>query len=77
MKPIKFHDQCVLFAETQDEYETLPVLIAREKEYISCWKLSLWERAKVLLVGKVYINILGHQPPINLTIDKPFEVSQS
>ena len=76
MKPINFDKDCVLFAENQPEYGTLPVLIIKGdmgEFYTSCWKLSFWERIKILFVGKIYPMILGHQPPIALSIDKPHE----
>lgn len=77
MKPIKFEDNCVMFAENQPEYETPPVLIVEDamgKTYTSCWRLSLWERIKMLFVGRIYIGILGLQPPIVLSIDKQYEM---
>ena len=39
---------------------------------ISCWKLSLKERVKALLYGRVWLGILsGHtQPPVWLDCDK-------
>ena len=71
MKPIRFDDGCLMFAENQPEYNTPPVLVVNN-EYVSCWKLTLLERIKTLFIGKVYINILGHQPPIIVSIVKPY-----
>ena len=76
MEPIKFDDNCIMFAEDQPEYETLPVLKVEGDMgtfYTSCWKLSFWEKIKVVFTGKIFIMILGLQPPISLAIEKPYE----
>lgn len=77
MKPIKFEETCVMFAKNQPEYETLPVLIVEDemgKVFTSCWKLSFWERIRMLFLGKIYLGILGGQPPIMLSIDKQYDI---
>lgn len=61
MKPIKFKEVNVEFAKNQDEYETLPALKldTNEGEVISCWKLSFFERLKVLITGKVWLSLMS------------------
>lgn len=41
---------------------------------ISCWRLPLWARLKIMLTGKVWLGVLsGHtQPPVWLTTELPF-----
>lgn len=41
------------------------------KDYLSCWKLTLWQRLRVLLRGEVWLNIAGMQPPVSLHVNKP------
>ena len=45
---------------------------------IFCWKLSLWERAKLLFTGRIWHLIWSRQcviQPVCLTVEKPFEES--
>ncbi len=77
MKTIKFEKDCINFGEDQDEYKTLPVVIAEDengKIYISCWKLNIWEKIKVLLNGRIYLMILGNQPPVIITTKKEYKL---
>lgn len=58
MKPIKFKGYNYEWAKGQDEYETLPAYLnlkSEGKETISCWKLTWWERLKVLFTGKIWV----------------------
>lgn len=79
MKPVKFHPNCINYAEGQPEYETLPVLRANTPEgidvCISCWEFSFIERIKVLFFGKIYLSVLGLQPPVSLDITKIVETT--
>lgn len=73
MKPVIFDKSCVMFAENQDEYITLPVEIVENNDgkiYISCWKPSLWERIKILFIGEIYLSILGMQPPVRVETER-------
>ena len=63
MKPIYFPEQTHLIAEHQDEYQTLPAYIG-EDQTISCWKLSLRERLKVLFTGKMWLLQLSFGGPL-------------
>ena len=75
MEPVNFHEQCKMFAENQPEYLKLPVFVADTiggpDMFISCWRLSLWERVKLLFTKDIYLSILGNQPPIILELDSP------
>jgi hypothetical protein len=78
MKPIKFPEANVVFAENQEEYLPLPAFVDREDPngtVVSCWGLSLWERVKVLWSGRIYLSVLSfHQPlqPQLPAVDPPF-----
>lgn len=56
MKPIPFKEQNIVFAENQDEYESLPAHKVDEPEgrVIFCQKLSWKERFKVLFTGNIW-----------------------
>jgi hypothetical protein len=53
MKPIEFAEMNVQIAEHQDEYLTLPAY-QDDTVTVSCWELSLRERLKVLVLGKIW-----------------------
>lgn len=57
MKPIKFKGHNMVLAENQKEYQPLPVCDERSKEgtKVSCWRLSFWERIKLLFTGRLFI----------------------
>ena len=66
MKPIKFKDQNITFAENQPEYQPLPALRleTKEGEVISCWKMSFKERIKILFLGKIWLSIYTFNKPL-------------
>lgn len=75
MKPINFPEQNMVIAENQDEYLSLPAFRSDDGTVVSCWKLSLLERLKVLFTGKMYLQILtfgGALQPQLPSIDSPF-----
>ncbi len=60
MKPIDFPESTCVLAKDQDEYRDLPVWVSagEDKAMISCWKLSWWERIRLLLTGKLWVRQL-------------------
>jgi len=75
MKPIKFKEVNVTYAENQEEYNPLPVFKNKspQGEVISCWKLSFWERVRVLFKGEIWLMMLTFNKPLtpsNLTTKK-------
>lgn len=75
MQPIKFKEQTCTFAENQPEYLPLPAFKNTDGEVITCWKLSLAERIKVLFTGKVWQRQLTFNQPLqpqSPTVDYPF-----
>ena len=78
MKPIEFKQQNKVYAKDQKPYLPLPVYEDSEQggRVFHCWKLTFWERIKILFTGKLWINVLNFgQPlqPIRPMIDCPFE----
>jgi hypothetical protein len=75
MKPIKFKEQNVVYAENQEEYQPLPALKYND-EYgtvVSCWKLSIKERIKLLFTGKLWVGLVSFNKPLTpsyLTVNK-------
>ncbi len=66
MKPIKFKEQNCTFAENQPEYLPLPAFKndSKEGEVVSCWKLSLTERIRILLYGNLWVSLLSFNMPL-------------
>ena len=75
MKPIKFKESNIVFAENQTQYLPLPAYKSCEGEVISCWRLTWRERLKVLLDGEIWIRVLTFGNPLQPLlpeIDSPF-----
>ena len=75
MKPKKFKEANVVFAENQDEYLNLPAHRSGDATggVISCWTLSFRERLRVFFFGEVWLRLLtfnGPLQPVFLTVDK-------
>lgn len=75
MKPVEFKDQNVVFAKDQPEYQPLPALKldTPKGEIISCWRLSLKERLKVLISGRIWLSLMSFNKPLTpsfLTVNR-------
>lgn len=65
MKPIKFKQANVTFAENQPEYLPLPAYYDKHSgDMWSCWKLSLAERIYMLFTGKVWVGVKTFGNPL-------------
>lgn len=66
MKPIKFKEANIVFAEDQPEYIPLPAFRSNtpEGQVISCWTLSFRERIKVLFKGKIWLSLMMFGAPL-------------
>ena len=76
MKPIEFKEQNITIAKDQPEYIPLPSHRTPEGEVISCWGLTIKERLKVLLTGRIWISILTFNSklqPQRLQVKNPFK----
>ena len=76
MKPIDFPERNVIFAEDQPEYLPLPAFREQKTPFtvVSCWKLTLLERFKVLFSGKMWFSTLtfgGPLQPQSPSVEKP------
>jgi hypothetical protein len=74
VKPVEFPEQTIIWAKNQPPYFPLPAY-TDEKETISCWKLTLTERIKILLFGRLWLrqmNFGGPLQPQSPTVERPF-----
>jgi len=65
MKPVNFKQKNVTYAENQKEYLPLPSHKTNDGIVTSCWKMSFFEKVKVLFTGKIYLS--------TMTFDKPLQ----
>ena len=64
MKIIKFKECNIIYAEDQFEYVPLHAHKAKDSRVTSCWGLSFFERLKILFTGKIYIQMLTFNAPL-------------
>jgi len=79
MKIIDFKEVNVTYAEDQVEYLSLPVYKRDDGEITCCWKLSFWEKVKVLFTGCLWLSILTFNfplQPIKLSVHKPDDMEE-
>ena len=77
MKAINFPENNKVYAKDQPEYLPLPVYEDNEQggRVFHCWQLTLKERTKVLFTGKLWINVLNFNRPLQPIlpmVDCPF-----
>jgi len=75
MIPIKFPEQNCTYAKNQKEYLPLPTFKSIDGEVISCWKLTFFERIKLLFTGKLWLRQLTFNQPLqpqSPTTEYPF-----
>lgn len=64
MKPVPFFEQNNVYAENQPQYQPLPVHKTADGEVISCWRLSIFERVRVLFTGRIWFRTLTFNEPL-------------
>lgn len=66
MNPIEFKDHNVVFAKNQSQYLPLPAYQddIQGGRVFHCWQLSFLERLKLLVTGKLWINVLNFHKPL-------------
>ena len=75
MKAIDFKESNNVYGEKQFAYKNLHALVLENGYVVTCWKLSFWDKAKVLFTGKVWLSLITHAesiPPQLITVNKPF-----
>lgn len=66
MEPIKFKGVNSTFAENQEEYKPLPAHYSHDAEgnVTTCWKGTFKERLRFLLTGKMWLNSMTFNKPL-------------
>lgn len=76
MRPIEFPEQNVVYGEGMEEYEPLPACKNPDGEMVCCWRVGLRERLKLLFTGKIWVQTLtfnGPLQPMYIGADYPFQ----
>ena len=55
MTPVAFKGHNQVLAKNQKEYRPLPVYLDPDGIVVSCWRLTWWERATLLVTGRVWV----------------------
>jgi hypothetical protein len=76
MDLIAFAEQTIVYARNQPQYRCLPAYQYHDDagRIAFCWRLSLWERLRVLVTGRIWHQVLTFNHPLQpqmLTVDKP------
>ena len=74
MEIIKFEECNCTFAENQPEYLPLPAHKSKDGIVTSCWGLSLRQRLRLLFSGRMFLQIMTFNKPLQplkITINKP------
>jgi len=61
MEPIKFKEANCVFGKGQEQYKELPTFYDRNTEegiVVSCYKLTLIERLRVLFKGNIWVGLM-------------------
>lgn len=65
MLPIHFQGQNLVIAEDQPEYQPLPAHLDRTTGMVTtCWQLSDTEKAELLRTGRLYLQVLTFNQPL-------------
>lgn len=76
MEPVDF-DEANTFMKppegmTEEQCAAMPVF-RNEQWCISCWELSGEDLMTILQTKRVWLMVMGGQPPLAVTAEKPFE----
>ena len=76
MKIYEFKECNHKYAENQSEYLTLPCHKADDGMVTTCWQLSFLDRLSILIFGKVWLQILTFNKPLQplkMLANKPMQ----
>lgn len=76
MKIIKFKECNIVYAENQPEYLPLPSHKSDDGRVTSCWGLSFLERLRVTLTGRIYLQVLTFNnplQPLKMSVSNPLK----
>lgn len=72
MKPKKFEDANGICKK--QGCGDLPVLSTNDNWKVSCWVMSKEEKELFDKTGEIYLSVYGGQPPVALSVEKPYEI---
>jgi hypothetical protein len=78
MTPVKFAEVNCVYGKYQSEYLPLPVYKESDGQVTSCWKLTIFERLRMCLTGRVWLQMLTFNnplQPIKIMAEKPLELN--
>lgn len=64
MKPVAFHGHNTVWAKDQKPYLPLPAHNGIDGRVTTCWRLTAWERVKVLFSGRLWLQQLTFGSPL-------------
>ena len=64
MRPVEFEGQTTVFAKDQPQYLPLPAKRDEDGMVTTCWVLSLRERLAVLFRGRLWLQQLTFNSPL-------------
>ena len=64
MKPIKFKDCNIVFAENQPEYFPALKISSSQGYVITCWSLTFKEKLRLLIFGKIWLSLTTFNKPL-------------
>ncbi len=65
MRPITQKGFNVVYAKDQEQYNQLPAHKAEGTDGVvtSCWKISFWEKLRIVFTGKLFISVMTFNNP--------------
>lgn len=64
MEPIEFYGSNVVIAKDQPAYRPLPAHVSPDGDVVTCWRLSWWERLKLLARGHLWLKMKTFNAPL-------------
>lgn len=64
MLPIQFPETNVVYAKEQPQYLQLPAYKYDNGHMITCWQLTWFERLRILITGKLWLEVLTFNRPL-------------
>lgn len=80
MTPVQFPGSNVVLGENQPQYRPLPAFVDDTGAVVSCWRLTWWERVRILFTGRFFLVVLTFKAPpqpVLPTISNPLEFTQN
>ncbi len=64
MKPIAIKGMNVVYAKNQPEFVPLPAKKREDGVVYTCWGMTIRERIRVLLRGRIYLSVMTFNNPL-------------